>query len=141
MRSPSQFPIYARRDATNLQLRDTAFPASRFTAHSGTFRKSWSRLNAGENATLAVVAEPKRAGELLVNPAALTYKDGGVTRTTRLAGAESMVVEDLLLYRRRTDTHGAAWATYGAASAVAIAAPYLLSAQGVASLAAAKKRL
>lgn len=89
----------------------------------------------------SVVAEPRRAGELLVNPAALSYKDDGETRTTRLAGDESVVVEELLAYRRRTDTHGGAWATYAVTSAISVAVPYVLSAQGVAKLAAPVKKL
>lgn len=87
-----------------------------------------------------MVAEPRRAGELLVNPASVTYKDGGETRTTRLAGDESVVVEELLEYRRRTDTHGGAWATYALTSAVSIGLPYFLSAQGVAKLGAPVKK-
>lgn len=87
-----------------------------------------------------VVAEPRRAGELLVNPASLSYKDGDERRTTRLAGDERVVVEDLLDYRRRTATHEAAWATYAVGSAASIAIPYMLSAQGVAKLSAPAKK-
>lgn len=131
-------------DATSLQLRDTAFPASRFTVFDGDFRKTWGRLNAGESLNMDVIALPKRSGELLVNPAALSYKDGDDKRTTRLAAAETMIVEDQLEYRRRTDTHGGAWAAYGAACAAAIGAPYVLHLQSASSLpsegASAKKR-
>lgn len=127
-------------DATSVALRDTAFPASRFKVHAGSFRKTWGRVNAGESVVLDVVAEPKREGELLVNPAALSYKDGDVKRTTRLAGAESMVVEDLLTYRRRTDTHEKAWMGYGLACVAAIGLPYVMSARGIASLEKGKKK-
>lgn len=126
-------------DATSVALRDTAFPASRFTAHTGAFKKTWGRVDAGQSVALEVVAEPRREGELLVNPAALSYKDADVKRTTRLAGVESMVVEDLLTYRRRTDTHEKAWAIYAAGCAVAIGLPYVLATSGIAGLEHAKK--
>lgn len=128
-------------DATSLSLRDTAFPASRFVAHEGSFKKTWGRLDAGSSLTMDVVATPKRDGELLVNPAALTYKDGDAKRTTRLAGAESMAVEDLLTYRRRTDTHEKAWAAYGVGCAAAVGAPYVLASRGIAGLENGKKKM
>jgi hypothetical protein len=151
LRSPLPFPrksyfcsplrwIYVHRDATNVRLRDVAFPASRFTVHTGSFRTTWPRLNAGESVSTEVIAQPKRAGELLVSPAALSYKDGDVPRTIRLAASDDIVVEDLLAYRRRTDTHRTAWLTFVCASAAAVGLPYLSYARAMASIPVGKKR-
>jgi Translocon-associated protein beta (TRAPB) len=123
-------------DATTVQLKDTSFPPSRFTAHSGVFRKTWGRVNAGARASSEVVVEPKRAGELLVNPASVTYKDGDDKRTTRLASEERVVVEDAIEHRRRTATHGSTWLVYSACAALIVALPYVRFTSTVSGLAA-----
>jgi Translocon-associated protein beta (TRAPB) len=104
------------------------------------FRKTWSRVNAGAAASADVVVEPRRSGELLVNPASLTYKDGNERRTTRLASEERIVVEDATEYRRRTATHGSAWLAFAACTTAAIALPYLKYSSAISVVSAAQKR-
>jgi hypothetical protein len=57
-----------------------------------------------------------------------------VPRTIRLAAGDVVVVEDLLAYRRRTDTHQTAWIAYACASIVAIGLPYLSYVTAIASI-------
>lgn len=71
---------------------------------------------------------PKRAGELFVTPASVRYTDEtGASHVTRLATDETLAVEDVLEYRRRTDRHRKEWAAYGLAFAVLVAGPAMVS--------------
>lgn len=122
------------RDALTVQLKDVSFPASRFFLHSGSFRKSWPRLNSGSSLKLQVLTQPKRAGELLVSPAAVSYKDGDLSRMTRIVADDVMVVEDRISYRRRTERHGKTWLIYIASCGTAAGVPFLLYYRAISSL-------
>lgn len=111
-------------EAIAVTLKDNAFPQSRFRVLNGTFKKVWPSIAAGASEFLEVTVMPKRAGELYVNPPALMYKDGEAARISRLSAEESLVVEDHIAYRRRTDKHRVEWAVYFAALITLVAVPY-----------------
>lgn len=112
--------------ASKVYLRDNTFPQSRFDLLSGSFRHTWPTVDAGAAVTLDVLVTPRRAGILFVAPPAITYADhSGQSRVTRLAAPESIQVEDLLNYRRRTDRHGLEWALYAASFLLFSAFPAL----------------
>lgn len=113
------------KSALRVQLRDIAFPASRFSLLHGSFRHTWPSISSGDSAGLDVIITPKRAGLLFVAPPAITYRDpeADVARVTKLAVPESIAVEDLVVFRRRTDTHGMEWAMYAAAFVALVALP------------------
>lgn len=139
------FPSYVcfYRAATDVALKDLSFPLSRFTLHEGTFRATFARLEAGSGTVATAVITPKKAGELLVSPATLTYSDGDVRRVSRLASDESIVVEDLLAYKRRTDKHRTEWGLYALASVLLVGGPLFWSTRvlaGVSTGAVGKKR-
>lgn len=111
--------------ALRVQLRDASFPASRFDS-GGTLRHTWSAVKPGESEGLEVKLAPKRAGTLYVSAPAVSYRDGGATRVSRLASADAMTVEDAVKYARRTASHKKEWAVYGVAFLVLALAPSLL---------------
>lgn len=114
------------RPASAIVLRDSSFPASRF--HTDRVpRSNWPSLSPGESVELSVRVAPRRAGELYVAPAAVSYMDGEDKRTMRVAGTESVVVEELLAYRRKTETHESAWMVFLGAFIVLAVAPFGVS--------------
>lgn len=113
--------------ALRVALRDNAFPASRFVAPKGVFRHVWAAVKPGETETLDVDVRPKRNGELFVSAPSVSYRDAGESRTSRLAAAESVVIEDHVAFRRRTDSHAREWGVYAAAFVALVAAPYAVS--------------
>lgn len=68
---------------------------------------------------------PRRAGLLLVSPASVSYVDEeGVGRVTRLASDDTVVVEDLITFRRRTDRHQFEWVAFVGAFVLLVVAPF-----------------
>lgn len=141
---PIPVPLPPCSAATSVSLKDLSFPASRFLVHEGTFRPTFASLAGGASISSRVVLTPRRAGELLVSPAAVTYTDAaGQSHVTRLASADNIVVENLLAYRRRTDRHAAEWGAYAAAFLLFVVAPAAYAAlleRGVVVGEGAKKR-
>lgn len=121
------------RTATSVQLKDASFPASRFNTDLPA-RKTWEQLDAGASVSHSVQVEPKRAGELFVAPAAVSYLDEGEKRVSRIADADSFVVEDLLAFRRRTDSHASTWMIYAGCLFLLGVAPFGASAMIVRGL-------
>lgn len=111
------------RVATDISLRDLSFPASRFNADKAA-RHSWPRLEPGQSLSHALKVEPKRAGEIYVAPAAVTYMDDDERRVSRLAADDSVVVETLISFRRRTDRHINTWLVYFFAFLLLSVAPF-----------------
>ena len=77
-----------------------------------------------------IQVSPKRAGELIVNPASVSYRDDdedSEKRVTKVAADDTLVVEELTSYKRRTDRHGTTWVIYFAASLLLTAGPFGVS--------------
>lgn len=73
------------------------------------------------------MVSPLKAGELIVAPASVSYTDDGAQRTTRLATDDTLKVEDLTSYKRRTDRHGLEWSLYALSFVLLCVAPYVIS--------------
>lgn len=115
-------------DATQISFKDLSFPASRFHLYSGIFRYTQERLSAGGSLNLTAVVTPKRSGYLFVTPASVSYVDeAGESHVTRLAADETVGVEDILVYRRRTDRHRQEWGAYGVAFVLLVMGPMGMS--------------
>lgn len=115
--------------ALRVQLRDGSFPASRFDGIGGALRHTWSSIKPGESGDLSVTVSPRRAGILYVSPPAITYRDAGASRVSRLAVEDTLVVEDLAVYTRRTASHKAEWAAYAALFLLLVGMPAALYSQ------------
>lgn len=116
--------------ATDITLRDSSFPASRFLLADGqTARTSWATVSPGETLTHSVTVEPKRSGYLYISPPSLSYIDqlSGDKHVSKIAGTDSLVVEDLLEYRRRTDRHTSTWIIYIVAFVMLGIGPFAVS--------------
>lgn len=111
------------RAATDVSLRDLSFPASRFNADKPA-RHAWSLLEPGQSLLHAIKVEPKRAGDIYVAPAAVTYMDDEVRRVSRLAADDIVNVEELISFRRRTDRHTSTWLIYVIAMLLLCIAPF-----------------
>lgn len=104
-----------------------SFPLSRFQTFGSLARHTWSSIPTGESRTLQLVVAPLRAGELIVSPASVSYEHSGQKHITKLASDDSLIVEGLFSYKRRTDKHALEWALYGIAFILLSAAPYFSS--------------
>lgn len=112
--------------ATQVQLKDLSYPQSRFELDKSP-RNTWDHLEPGQSVSLTVTLLPKRSGELYVAPASVTYFDGDRKHTSKLAADESFFVEDLISFRRRTDTHNTTWLIFFIAFVVLSIAPFGVS--------------
>lgn len=70
--------------ASDISLRDSSYPSSRFDS-SALARTTWESLAPGQAVSYSISVQPKRAGQLYVTPPTVTYVDGDVKRTARLA--------------------------------------------------------
>lgn len=132
------------RTATQVSLKDLSFPSSRFQVHSGAFRHTFASLPSGSRVSHSVLMTPKRAGELHVSAASVSYVDAaGTARTTRLAADDTVLVEDLLSFRRRTDRHAVEWTAFGVGFLLLVLGPAVVSVaveRGVEKSGAVKKK-
>ena len=113
--------------AQRVTLRDNAFPQSWYTIHDGSFRKTWDLIEPGKSEFFSVVATPSKFGELNVNVPTVTYQENdGTRRVSQLDAESTVVVEDILSYKRRTDKHVKDWVIYTLGSAAATALPYYI---------------
>lgn len=112
--------------ATQVQLKDLSYPQSRFEFDKPP-RTVWDHLEPGQSVSLTVTLLPKRSGELYVAPASVTYFDGDQKHTSKLAAEESFFVEDLVAFRRRTDTHTTTWLIFFVAFVILGIAPFGVS--------------
>ncbi|CAN8071751.1 unnamed protein product [Agarophyton chilense] len=113
--------------AQQVALKDLSFPASRFHTFGAVARGAWSSIAPGESQTHQLIVAPLRAGELFVSPASVSYTDDGKQRVTKLAVDDSLRVEDLLSYKRRTDKHTMELSLYALAFFLFCVAPYCFS--------------
>lgn len=115
------------REAKAVTLKDLSFPASRFTHFGEVPKQRWASLPASETLTHTLIVSPKRAGELIVSPASVSYLDDGDNKITRIATDDILSVEKLLDWRRRTDRHTKEWSMYMCAFALLCIAPFGVS--------------
>lgn len=119
--------------AAQVQLKDLSYPQSRFDMDKPP-RTLWDHLQPGQSVSLTITLLPKRSGQLYVAPASITYLDGNQKRVSKLAAEESFFVEDLVTFRRRTDTHTTTWIIFLVAFVVLGIAPFGASQLMIASL-------
>lgn len=116
------------RPASEIALKDRSFPLSRFETFSGAFRRNWTTLPNGDSVTMEVLMRPRRAGILLVSPASVSYVDeDGAARMSKLASEDTVLVEDLMAFRRRTDRHRLEWGAFAGAFVALVLLPFLVS--------------
>lgn len=121
------------RTATEVQLKDLSYPQSRFDLDKPA-RSSWDELAPGQSVSHVVKVLPKRTGQLFVAPASVSYLDGEHKRVSKLAAEDSFFVEELLAYRRRSDSHGNTWIIFFVALLTLGVAPFGVSASMTRSL-------
>lgn len=124
--------------ATGVSLRDSSYPASRFESEGST-RMQWEALAPGQSVRHSISIRPRRAGQLFVSPPSVSYTDSndGSQHTSRLASSEdddAVLVEDLIEFRRRNDTHTTSWSIYSLAFLLLSIAPFGVSASMVKGL-------
>lgn len=87
-----------------------------------------------------MLVSPKRAGQLFVAPASVSYEDDGQKRLTKLATDDSFSVEDLLSWRRRTDMHQQEWMLFTLAFFILVIIPGLVANKKEAAVPQPKKK-